>query len=230
MKELAVAGKRIETRLLRRHPGGEWTGTTYQWNDDQTDAFLVEHTTAKLLPNGQEYSLPSPIECFVCHSSVAGHTIGLQTLQLNGDFQYGPGQSEDQLAKLSSIGYLKRPLDGHGLPRLPKLDSSAPLEDHARAYLHANCSMCHRDSGPTGSLIDLRYGLPLSALRSCIPSGGLETPDTEVIRPGDPEHSALFLRMSSRSGFTMPPLGSRRVDPVGVSLLETWIRSRTTCD
>ena len=229
VKELSSNGRPVETRLLRRHAGCVWTGTTYEWNDAGTDALLVEHAKEKVLPNGQTWLLPSQIQCFGCHTNVAGTTLGLETLQLNGDHVYGPSQSENQLAKLSAIGYLDHAVDPATSPRLPRLQSSEPVEDRARAYLHANCSICHRENGPTGKLMDLRYGLPLSAIHSCTPSGGLPVPDTFIIKPGAPEASALYLRMSSRVGPTMPPVGSHQVDLLGLSVVESWIRGRTSC-
>lgn len=230
VKEFSSNGRPIETRLLRRHAGGVWTGTTYEWNDAGTDALLVEQAKEKVLPNGQTWLLPSQIQCFGCHTDAAGTSLGLETQQLNGDHAYGPRQSENQLAKLSAIGYLDRAVDPATAPRLPRLQSSEPVEDRARAYLHSNCAMCHRENGPTGKLMDLRYGLPLSAIRSCTPSGGLPVPDTFIIKPGAPEASALFLRMSSRTGPTMPPVGSHQVDTLALSVIESWIRGRTTCD
>ena len=77
--------------------------------------------------------------------------------------------------------------------------------------------------------MELRYGLPLSAIHGCTPSGGLPVPDTFIIKPGAPEASALYLRMSSRVGPTMPPVGSQQVDLLGLSVIESWIRGRTSC-
>jgi uncharacterized repeat protein (TIGR03806 family) len=231
VKEFAIDGKRIETRLLRRHPGGEWTATTYEWNDAQTDAVLLEHAKEKVLPNGQTWTFPGQIQCFQCHTDVAGRSLGLETLQLNGDFQYGPGQNENQVTKLSAIGYFDHSLDAATLPRLPHIDdTTAPVEDRARAYLHANCSYCHRASGPTESLMDLRFGLPLAAVKSCQPAISYDVADTKIIAPGDPQHSALYLRMSELNSLSMPPLGKRKVDTAALAVMESWIRGRTTCE
>jgi uncharacterized repeat protein (TIGR03806 family) len=231
VKEFAIDGKRIETRLLRRHPGGEWTATTYEWNDAQTDAVLLEHAKEKVLPNGQTWTFPGQIQCFQCHTDVAGRSLGLETLQLNGDFQYGPGQNENQVTKLSAIGYFDHSLDAATLPRLPHIDdTTAPVEDRARAYLHANCSYCHRASGPTESLMDLRFGLPLAAVKSCQPALSYDVADTKIIAPGDPQHSALYLRMSELNSLSMPPLGKRKVDTAALAVMESWIRGRTTCE
>src|SRR5262249_17504323 len=67
--------KRVETRLLHREQG-EWTGYSYLWNDEQTDATLVrkEGDVAELVvpdasaPGGrreQLWRIPSRTECLV---------------------------------------------------------------------------------------------------------------------------------------------------------------------
>jgi hypothetical protein len=169
------------------------------------------------------------VQCFVCHKKVAGRTLGTESLQLNRDFTYGPGQSGNQLSTLSDIGYLDRRLDATA-PRLPELAGGAPVEDRARAYLHANCAMCHRDGGGTGVLPDFRWGLPRAEIVGCTPAYFPNVPNTKIITPGDPDHSALFLRMSTREDFQMPPLASHKVDPVAVGIMDSWIRSLTTCE
>lgn len=230
VKEFSVDGKRIETRLLRVHPGGEWTGATYEWNDEQTEAVLLENAKNKVLPNGQTWSFPSSVQCFVCHKKVAGTTLGLETLQLNRDFAYAVGQSTNQLTTLSDVGYLDRRLDAIALPRLPELGGSAPIADRARAYLHANCAMCHREGGGTGAVMDFRFDQPFSAINGCTPSGFPGIDNVKVLSPGDPERSAVYRRMNVRDSFPMPPLGTRKVDDVAASVVAGWIRSLTACE
>jgi len=229
VKSFAVAGKLVETRLLLRHPGGEWSGASYEWNDAQTDAVLLETGKEKPLPNGQVWSFPSPAQCFVCHTQGAGITLGLEAMQLNGELRYTTGTTANQLVKLSQIGYLDRPLDPATTKRMPELTSSAPIEDRARAYLHANCSMCHRQDTGTGARLDFRYGLPRKALEGCSPSAFPGLSGTTVISPGKPELSALYLRLTTRDGYQMPPLGTRVVDKSGSGVVADWIRSLDTC-
>src|SRR6185437_1738239 len=64
----------IETRLLTRQQG-EWVGYSYRWNDEQTDAELVEKQGADQefvirAADGQRrqsWHYPSRSECMVCH-------------------------------------------------------------------------------------------------------------------------------------------------------------------
>jgi uncharacterized repeat protein (TIGR03806 family) len=231
VKEFAIDGRRIETRLLRHHLGGGWSGATYEWNDEQNDALLLENAKEKVLPGGQKWVFPSSVQCFVCHKPVTGTTLGMESLQLNGDFAYTRGQNVNQLTLLSDIGYLDRRLDAATLPRLPKLQGSAPIEDRARAYLHTNCSFCHQPEGGTGAPMDFRWGQPRAGLSICAPSSGFPGVDNvKIITPGDPSRSAVFRRMTSRDYFPMPPLATKKVDDVAAGVLDSWIRSLKTCE
>jgi glucose/arabinose dehydrogenase len=103
----------VETRLLTRQ-GGEWFGYSYAWNDDQTEAFLVEgkgqdRPYAIKTAGGerkQVWHYPSRAECMVCHSRAAEWVLGLQTLQMNKDYHYA-GTVDNQLRTLDHIGVLK---------------------------------------------------------------------------------------------------------------------------
>jgi hypothetical protein len=44
-----------------------------------------------------------------------------------------------------------------------------------------------------------------------------------VVQPGEPARSTLSLRLHATDVWRMPPLGSRRVDPQGSSLVDGWI-------
>src|SRR5262249_22810874 len=94
-----AARRRIETRLLTRQEG-QWYGYSYIWNDAQTDAELVEAAGRDYVypikdaqqPGGsrrQTWHYPSRTECMVCHSRAAEWVLGLTTLQMNKDHNYG---------------------------------------------------------------------------------------------------------------------------------------------
>jgi len=112
-------------------------------------------------------------------------------------------------------------------------DTSASLDARARAYLHANCSGCHRPGGPTPVSIDFRHVTVLADMGACdVPpsSGDLGIVDARVIAPGAPERSVLIARMSRRDAAAMPPVGSLRIDDAGVALLTDWIAGLASCD
>lgn len=112
--------RRIETRLLTRQQG-EWHGYTYRWNDEQTDALLVEEAGADAdyrVPDAasnagereQRWHFPSRTECMVCHSRAANFVLGLSTLQMNRRHDYGgPAKrvSLGQIETLHRLGLLR---------------------------------------------------------------------------------------------------------------------------
>lgn len=234
VKEFSIGGKRIETRLLRHHPDDSWSGSSYEWNDAQTDATLLEDTKEKKLSTGQTWSFPSPIQCFVCHKDSAGTTLGTEAQQLNRDFAYTTGQRTNQLTTLADIGYVDARLEPGKTPKLPAIDSSASATDRARAYLHSNCSFCHREGGGTGVDMEFRFGVPFANMKLCneraANSGGR---GSARLVPGQPLDSVLFLRMTSRPNVgygPMPPLASNVVDDKAAEALSGWISSITKCD
>ncbi len=114
MEEGTASSKKwVETRLLTRDRG-EWFGYSYAWNDEQTEAFLVEGKGRDRdfeihRPQGarkQVWHYPSRTECMVCHSRAANWVLGLQTLQMNKEHNYG-GVRDNQLRTLDHIGVLK---------------------------------------------------------------------------------------------------------------------------
>ncbi|MBS2019072.1 MAG: PQQ-dependent sugar dehydrogenase [Deltaproteobacteria bacterium] len=234
VKEFVLGGKRIETRILRHHPDDSWSGSSYEWNDAQTDATLLDDQKEKPLPSGQTWFFPSPIQCFECHKEAAGTTLGTEALQLNRDFEYAPGQRTNQLTTLADIGYVDARLEPGKTPRLSPLDSAAPAEDRARGYLHSNCSYCHREGGGTGVDMELRYGMPFAKMNVCDKlAGNAGGRGTIRIAPGKPDQSVLFLRMTSRGSVgygPMPPLSSNVVDEEAAKVLSSWIGGITKCE
>jgi glucose/arabinose dehydrogenase len=119
---LPVAGqdRRIETRLMTRQDG-EWAGYTYVWNDEQTDATLVEAGGMdrdfvvgrdKVSGKQQKWHFPSRAECMVCHSRAANWLLGVSTVQINSVQRNNP-VAHDQLADLEKLGVFKVSLVDH---------------------------------------------------------------------------------------------------------------------
>ena len=124
-------------------------------------------------------------------------------------------------------------LPGMDLPALPDAFGSAPTEDRARAYLHANCANCHQPGGIGQGVIDLRWETPFADAQMCNvgPENGQMWRSGKhwIVGPGDPEHSMLYLRMKTLNKFRMPTLGSHVVDEDAVGLIEAWINELTAC-
>jgi uncharacterized repeat protein (TIGR03806 family) len=237
MKHFRLGGSLIETRLFMRHLDGDWAGYTYEWNAQRTDATLVQGgKTVSVGSPAQNWIFPSGNDCLTCHTSAAGFSLGLEAAQLNHDFLYAStGRTANELRTLDAITMFTTPLgDPAQQPVMPNpSDASAPLGQRARAYLHTNCAHCHRTGGPTPSSMDLRYSTLLSSTNACgVPpqSGDLGIgAGAQIIAPGSASSSVLLARMNRRDANGMPPLASNVVDTAGVTLVQDWIASLTTC-
>jgi uncharacterized repeat protein (TIGR03806 family) len=219
----SAAGVPIETRLLVRHDDGEWAGYAYAWRDDGTEADLVPDGLVRTIAD-VPWSIPAVQDCDFCHTRAAGGSLGLELRQLAIDHE-----GRDQLELFVERGWLDaRP----AADPLPSVSSEAPLPDRARAYLHVNCSSCHREDGPQGrAALDLRSDVALveTGLCSAPSAGEADLVDPRIVAPGDPEGSVLLARVRSLGSVRMPPLGSGRVDDEGAMLLTEWIAAMTGC-
>jgi putative heme-binding domain-containing protein len=240
--------KRLETRVLHneRLTGSEevgdqyWRGYTYLWNDDQSDAVLLEDPQGqdrtlqirdRKAPGGQRqqtWHFPSRIECVVCHNMAAKYALGAQTLQLNRDHDYG-GTLANQLRTFDHIGLFTKslPTPPEEMPRLVDYrDASQDLSLRARAYLHANCSHCHRKWGGGNAEFQLLATLELGdmGILGVRPGqGSFNLPNARILAPHDPYRSVMFYRTSTLGPGRMPRIGSNVVDEAGVRLLHDWI-------
>ncbi len=235
MKNFHLNDRLIETRLFMRHPDGIWAGYTYEWNDAQTDATLVRGGKRTTI-GGQTWIYPSEGQCLMCHTEVAGHTLGLETKQLAHNFTYPQtGRDAHQLLTLNSISMFTTPIANptDQVPYANPTDGSTTLTERARAYLHTNCSQCHRPGGPTDASMDLRYSTALADTHACDVApglGDLGITNARLIAPGAAARSVLIERMSRRDANGMPPVGSATPDADGKALLTEWVNSLTSCN
>ena len=234
LKSFSLGGKKIETRLFVRHDDGDWAGYTYEWLDDQSDAVLLQSSKTKTVGT-QLWTYPSRSDCVRCHTAAAGRTLGLELGQLNADFVYAStNRVANQLKTLEHIGVFTAPLGApvEQLAAYPSPTGAAPLEGRARAYLHANCSPCHRPNGGGRGNLDLRFSTALSGTMSCnaVPEAGdLGVTGAVLIAPGAPTKSLVSLRAQAVGANRMPPVASSVVDTQGVQLVSDWISSLTAC-
>ncbi|MBK7827602.1 PQQ-dependent sugar dehydrogenase [Nannocystis sp.] len=219
----------IETRLLVRHDDGAWAGYSYAWDADGRDATLLAAGETREIA-GQPWIFPGRDECLFCHSDAAGRTLGLELAQLARTIAGPDGAPIDQLEHLATLGLLP---EHPPIVPLPALDSDASLEARARAYLHANCSQCHRPDAPSGrARIDLRVGLTLAELGVCDAApraGDLDLAEARLLVPGDPARSIVSTRMHTLGSTRMPALGSAQVDTAGLAVIDAWISGLTAC-
>ncbi len=242
--------QRLETRLLkfRKMPGNDdqygaqfWSGYTYVWNAEQTDAellaaegldrsFMIKDSQA---PGGRReltWRFPSRTECTLCHNMAAKYALGVSTLQMNKAHDYD-GRSANQLAVLDQLGIFQErlPKPPAELPRLVDYhDTTADLHLRARSYLHANCAHCHRKWGGGNAEFDLQASIPLAetfAVNVRPGQGTFQLNDPKIVAPGEPDRSLILARMKIIGLGRMPHIASKVVDTDALKLLEQWIAS-----
>jgi uncharacterized repeat protein (TIGR03806 family) len=230
-KTFRIGGKRVETRLFMRHADGLWAGYTYEWNDAQTDAVLLPGSKAKAVGN-QTWTYPSRSQCLQCHTTAAGGALGPETMNMNREVVYAStNRLSPQLATLEHIGLLSAPLPSNP-PKMPDPSStSEPIEARARAYLHSNCSHCHRPNGGGQGTLDLRSSRALKDTNACNATNtqGTVSGADKLLVPGDPSKSILSLRMRATDVKRMPQIAVSITDPLGTQVVDDWIRSLTAC-
>lgn len=224
--------RRLETRILVRNSNGVY-GVTYRW-DSLTNATLVADAgfdEAFVINDGgilrtQVWHYPSRAECNACHTPVAGLALGFNTVQMNRDFGYAGGVS-NQIAFMSAAGVFSNAVSEiHSLRALAAAtNESSSLEWRVRSYLAANCASCHQPSGSalgfwnaSATNFTVNAGLIHGVLNN---DGG--NPNARVIVPGSISNSMLLSRISMRGPGQMPPLASSVLDTEGIELLSRWI-------
>ncbi|WP_010585657.1 PQQ-dependent sugar dehydrogenase [Schlesneria paludicola] len=242
--------RRLETRLLKFHkmPGDDdeygaqlWLGYTYVWNDDQTDAELLDASGLDRVltiqdaaaPGGQRqqvWRFPSRTECALCHTMASKYVLGVSTLQMNKTHNYG-GVVANQLDVLNRLGLFveKLPKPADELPRLVDYqDLTADLNLRARSYLHANCAHCHRKWGGGNADFELQASIPVSqtmTVNTRPGQGRFNLTDPRILVPGEPQRSLILERMKLEGLGRMPHVASRVVDEKAIAILTEWIAS-----
>lgn len=237
VKHFRIGSRLVETRLFMRHNNGEWAGYTYEWNAQGTDATrVVGGKTVQVA--GQTWMFPSEAQCLICHTAAAGRSLGLELAQLNGAVTYAAtSRTANQLDTLNAIGLLSPALSQPAaqLPAMPDpYGSAGTLGERARAYLHINCSNCHRPGGGTPVTLDLRYTTALASTNACeaAPVRDLGVANARIIAVGGTNPAArslLVLRPGRTDADSMPPMQPRVADAAGIALLTAWVNSLAGC-
>lgn len=243
--------RRLETRVLVFNADDSWYGVTYRWNQEGTDAELIDDTESETLQvtqldgsiREQTWQYPDRQACLACHNSVSEGALGFSYRQLSQPKSAANAQagSLNQLEFLRDCGILAEKTLDCDLDDLRPLaaidDESRTIEDKARSYLDANCAYCHRN-GIWYSTFDVRYETPLEQTQ--LFSEPLFKNFTEwtqgqpvshanpamAIAPGSPEDSFLLRRMNTTiEGRRMPPIGRSVTDERGAALIRDWIAS-----
>jgi mono/diheme cytochrome c family protein len=227
------SARRLETRILVRTSNNVY-GATYRWGDSISNATLVGESgldEAFVINDGgllrtQIWHYPSRAECLACHTPAGGFALGFNTVQLNRDFGY-PGGISNQIAFMNAAGLFSSAVSNlHSLRALaPAKDESASLEWRVRSYLAANCAACHQ---PGGSALGFwnaaitNFTAEAGLIHGPLNNNGGNT-NARVIVPGSLTNSMLLSRIAIRGPGQMPPLSSTELDLEAINLLSRWI-------
>jgi uncharacterized repeat protein (TIGR03806 family) len=231
--------KRLETRLLVRDTNGSVYGVTYKWRADNSDADLLTNSVNEAITiatatgtRTQTWYYPSRTDCITCHNPNAKHILGVKTHQLNGDYGYPGGVTDNQLRTWNHLGLFNPPLNEANISSYLKsvavTNQSATLEHRVRSYIDANCALCHRPNG-VQAYFDARFTTPLTSqgITNGQVGNDLGIAGARVVAPMSIPQSIMHLRMNSLDAFKMPPLAKNLVDTQAVSTLAAWINSLT---
>jgi uncharacterized repeat protein (TIGR03806 family) len=230
--------RRLETRLLVRDDAGAVYGVVYKWRPDNSDAELLSSSLTEDIPiktasgatRSQTWYYPSRQNCLECHNTHTTGVLGVKTRQMNRDFTYPSGVTDNQLRMWNHLGLFKPGFADADIAKFAKLaaadDTTRSVEDRARSYLDANCSQCHRPGGTVANF-DARYDTPLD--KQALINGPVLIDEridhSRVIAPNDIWRSIAFMRVDTVGEIRMPPLARETIDEKGVALLKQWITS-----
>ncbi|WP_370091632.1 PQQ-dependent sugar dehydrogenase [Winogradskyella sp.] len=232
--------RKVETRISVVDEVGELYFLTYNWNEDETEAYLqassldepIDIATTTGGTRTQTWHFPSNSDCINCHNHANKGVLGLKSRYLNTDYSYDEtGLTANQLVTLSHIGVLDEAIVDADTPNIftnkALDDSNATIDEKARSYMDLNCAYCHRRDNSIRTNFDLRSFNNLEA--SELLNVGILTPlgidpNEEIVYPGDASKSILYHRMNSVDpAIMMPPISKTIIDQPAVDLIEQWI-------
>lgn len=208
-----TAGKKIiETRLLVKDNIG-WSVADYLWNEEQTDALLLESgynvSVPRINAQGQSeviaYHVPSKRECANCHlNGEKLIPIGPKLRNLNFMTERLTG-TVNQLSYLQDLGVL----DDFEVTEIDAVadyhDTNLPIMERSRAYMDINCGHCHYKEGAAADTkLLLRYDVSLEE--------------------SDIKNREKLIRQSLDDG-SMPNLGASIPDTFGIALIKEYLNT-----
>ncbi|GGW73964.1 putative repeat protein (TIGR03806 family) [Winogradskyella epiphytica] len=232
--------KRLETRFSIKASTGHFYFLTYKWNEDETDAVLLDSRLEENIQitqtdgstRNQTWTYPGNPDCISCHNPATKGTLGPRTRYLNSEISYPTtGLEANQLVTLSHIGILDETIDDNtvlGYQTYKALDDpNATLDEKARSYLDLNCAYCHRPGG-TGERAQFDLRLSNSLVETGLMYAGTNTPigvpGERIVIAGDADNSILYHRTESvDQSIAMPPIAKNVMDQAGVDLVYEWI-------
>ncbi|MGI9467308.1 MAG: PQQ-dependent sugar dehydrogenase [Rubripirellula sp.] len=227
-KTISLGRVRVETQVLH-FDGINWQPYSYLWNDDQTDADLVEAVGVEKqveyeLGDGQSattlWKVQNRAQCRSCHGRQNGGAVGFSLENL----------SDTQVGDFLETGVLDRqaPPQWKVASMVSPHDLSQSLDSRARSYLAANCAHCHRRGGGGTVPADLSYSTDrgqMNVVETEPSQGSFGMANAKVVAAGRPLKSTLFYRMATSGSGHMPKLGHWDNDRAGLQLVYQWIAS-----
>ena len=236
------ARKRIETRLLVRQQG-EWTGYSYRWNAEQTDAELVAGRRRRRDARGGRPgragrpprarpggSRPAPSAWSATRERPASSWLHARSSSIATTIT--AAQSTTSSARSSTSACSRALLPQRRDDRAAAGQSLRALRARSRPGSDRTCTSIARPATSTRVAATARMELGLTTPHRADAPDRRGTRSTTastsktpaVVAPGSPERSVLYQRISRRGTGQMPPLGSTEVDRNAVKLIADWIR------
>ena len=207
-------GKQIlETRFLVKR-NNDWKVAAYQWNNEQTEAFLLtsgnDEPVNWINENGEgkvtTYHIPSTKECVTCHQT-SGKLLPLGPKLNNLNHQVIRNSvSINQLEHFQQLSLLSD-FEVSEVDSLPNYkDKSNDIVARGRAYMEVNCSHCHSPGGFTPEWIEFDF-----------------RNDTPINETGMIENKSMIIENIENG--TMPFTGTSIVDKEGIEMLVEFLNT-----
>lgn len=203
----------IETRLLLLKDG-HWNATTYRWNEEQTDADLLQEgafVNVKFQDGDRRfrdisYRIPAQRDCATCHRvNDRLVPIGPKLENLNKEILRN-GKRINQLDYLKELHLLEMK-NRETIAALPDYnDVHLSLDKRARAYFEMNCAHCHNPAGMAFKQnLNLHFSVPYK-------ESGIE------LNKGN-----ITMRMATMGTYHMPKIGTTILHEEGIMLIKEYI-------
>ncbi len=219
-KEFAIDDQPIETRFFHKIDDavGGWRWVSYAWSSPD-EAIALPAGGADAF--GTQHDIPSTDSCFFCHRGSQDIVLGFSPVQLQ----------QRTIDTFVADGFLPA-----GTQAFEFDVNTTGADSLALGTLHGNCGHCHNPNHivfTEGVEMELWIDAtqPIAAMSPANRTVNAEAghdlasiPGVDnIVTPGDPDLSQLYVRMNQRGDLQMPPLGTEEIDTAGVRLIRNWI-------
>jgi hypothetical protein len=238
----------VETRMLVYQSNQKmWSGLSYKWRRNQTDADLVSSEYGEDFVHGvtlngslvgKRWRYPASFDCNACHlgkETTKRGSLGFITPQLNRIIN-----GKNQLQRLVDKGVLSvNPIAGKTNAHrwYGQDETTATQEQRVRSYFASNCSHCHGNNNSLTAIHNFDYFNPAKKITTADDAGGYVGPHplgySPLITPGYPDSSFILTKMMKRTDENlsvininqMPPIATSQPDSAAIIMVKNWICS-----